>query len=302
MPRTPVSHARADVRSFLLALAGPTKTDALLEIRERHDGFMRCRFFSVDDVDSATTAVLHAAPVRDVYVGAAVRAFSHGGRAAVPWMSSLWIDADVPQAIDRLAAFVPVPSIVVGSGRGQHAYWLLDRPVDVDAGEDANRRLAATLAADPSCHDAARILRPPHTWNHGYDPPRPVRLLRLEPELRHALEEVVAALPAEPRATREHAPGRRGDDPLLALDPSFYVSTLLGVEIGRDRKVSCPFHTDEHPSLHVYPTPVQGWHCFSCRRGGSVYDLAAPLWGLAPRGTGFLRLRVKLRECLLGLP
>jgi hypothetical protein len=256
------------------------------------------------DIDGAVTAVLQTGAARDVYVGAAVRAFAYGGRAAVPWLSSLWVDADVPKAISRLGTFEPAPSIVISSGRGQHAYWLLDEPVGLDVGEDANRRLAGALAADPSCHDAARILRPPHTWNHGYDPPRPVTLLRLEPGSRHALEAVVGELPAvaAPPGGQAHAQRRPADDPLLALDPAFYVRALLGVEVGRDRKVSCPFHADEHPSLHVYPTPAQGWHCFSCRRGGTVYDLAAPLWGLAPRGVGFLRLRAKLRERLLGLP
>jgi len=50
------------------------------------------------------------------------------------------------------------------------------------------------------------------------------------------------------------------------------------------RKLWCRFHEDTHPSFHVYPTPAQGWHCFSCRTGGSIYDLAAALWDLEPRG------------------
>jgi len=53
--------------------------------------------------------------------------------------------------------------------------------------------------------------------------------------------------------------------------------------VGRDRKISCPFHADQHRSLHVYPTAAEGRHCFSCRRGGFVYDLAAELWGTEPR-------------------
>ena len=95
-------------------------------------------------------------------------------------------------------------------------------------------------------------------------------------------------------------PAHRGGDPLLELEPAFYVARLLGVPVGRDRKVSCPFHTDEHPSLHVYPTAEQGWHCFSCGRGGSVYDLAAALWDVQPRGVWFLKLRAELELFLLG--
>lgn len=307
MTRTPTTHpthgdtVRAQLRTFLRALAGPPLAGGLFEIRERHGQLMRRRFYPVEQPDRPASAILRAAPERDVYVGAAIRACAQGGRAAIPWLSSLWIDADIPEAIDRLADFTPAPSIIVGSGRGQHAYWLLDRPADLDTGEEANRRLAHALAADASCHDAARILRPPHTRNHRCEPPQPVTLLRLNSRLRHSLQTIIGGLPAPAEAAGTRAAERHaGDDPLLALDPAFYVSVLLEVQIGRDRKVSCPFHRDEHPSLHVYESAAQGWHCFSCRRGGTVYDLAAALWGLEPRGVGFLRLRALLRELLLG--
>ena len=45
----------------------------------------------------------------------------------------------------------------------------------------------------------------------------------------------------------------------------------------------------------------RGWYCFGrCRRGGTIYDLAAPLYGYAARGEDFLRLRDELRR-LFGL-
>jgi hypothetical protein len=138
----------------------------------------------------------------------------------------------------------------VASGRGRHAYWLLEQRVDVDTGEDANLRLAHHLAADQRCFDAARILRPPHTTNYQHHPARPVRLLCLAADQRHTLASVTADLPRPPAdhapRSRQHdgAAGRTSDgDPLLELDPATYVSALLGVAVGRDRKVSCPFHT-----------------------------------------------------------
>jgi len=69
--------------------------------------------------------------------------------------------------------------------------------------------------------------------------------------------------------------------------------------VGRDGKVSCPFHEDRTPSLHVYETPAGGWYCFGCGRGTSVYDLAAAIWRLEPRGADFLELRRRLYELLL---
>jgi hypothetical protein len=70
---------------------------------------------------------------------------------------------------------------------------------------------------------------------------------------------------------------------------------LLGLDVGRSRKVRCPFHDDRTPSLHVYPSPEQGWYCFGCGRGTSIYDMAAAAWGMDTRGQAFLELRDRLR-------
>jgi hypothetical protein len=51
--------------------------------------------------------------------------------------------------------------------------------------------------------------------------------------------------------------------------------------------------------VHVYPSAQQGWHCFSCRRGGSIYDLASQLWDIPARGSAFLQLRDMLTQELL---
>jgi DNA primase len=89
-------------------------------------------------------------------------------------------------------------------------------------------------------------------------------------------------------------PPRR--DALLTIPPAVYVRDLLGVTPGRNRKVRCPFHDDARPSLHVYPTGERGWCCFSCRRGGTIYDLAAKVWGLQTRGGDFGELRRRLMD------
>ena len=84
---------------------------------------------------------------------------------------------------------------------------------------------------------------------------------------------------------------------MLAIAPDVYVQRLLGVEVPRHRKIRCPFHEDRHASLHVYPTAERGWYCFGrCRRGGTIYDLAAGLYGLEARGEDFARLRTELRR------
>lgn len=90
-------------------------------------------------------------------------------------------------------------------------------------------------------------------------------------------------------------------DPLLLVPPPVYFERLTGVRVGRSGKLNCFFHDDRHPSLHVYPDASRGWYCFGCGRGGSVYDLAALLWGRKTRGADFLELRRELERLLFPL-
>jgi hypothetical protein len=72
---------------------------------------------------------------------------------------------------DELPARLPLelrdPSIVVDSGHGVHAYWLLADAFDVsraeerDAFENMLRNLSASVGADTTTHDVSRLLRLP---------------------------------------------------------------------------------------------------------------------------------------------
>lgn len=100
-------------------------------------------------------------------------------------VKTLWADIDPPsglgssglrawqgEALSRLQDFEPLPTIIVFSGRGYHAYWLLDEVLRLkaDAGETvymvkaANRRLSELLSSD-AVSDLARTLRLPGTTN-----------------------------------------------------------------------------------------------------------------------------------------
>jgi DNA primase len=78
-----------------------------------------------------------------------------------------------------------------------------------------------------------------------------------------------------------------------------YFERLTGLRVGRSGKLHCLFHDDRSPSLHVYREPERGWYCFGCQRGGSVYDLAALLFGRGTRGRYFVELRRELEQRLL---
>jgi hypothetical protein len=291
------------LRSYFALLAGRAPSSHFLEVRYRVDDQQLGReFHRVYDDDSLVQAVRSRGSRTDVYVGCAPRSRRQGTKDAVSQVWVLWAECDGEESAQRLRRFRPLPSLVIASGSGAncHAYWPLTTPLAPRNAEAANLRLAHAIGADPVCFDASRILRPPGTWNFKHDPPHPVAVLRLDAALRFNLDEVVGRLPEvshEMVRRRWDRPARGDvDDPLLAIPPREYVVDLLGVRPGRNHKVPCPFHEDKRPSLHVYPTGDRGWCCFSCRRGGTIYDLAGHTWGLKTRGGDFLEIRRRLTE------
>ncbi len=295
---------------YLGALVGREHT-GLLEVRWRHGNGMRRRVYrAADELPVAVTAILELGARTDVYVGCAPRAGRAGGLDVIARVWVLWVDCDTSQAIAAMGAFTPPPSIVVRSGSDEHrhAYWTLDRPIAANAATAGNRRLAHALGADASAvTTAATILRPPDTRNFKHRPPTPVIAERLQPWLRVSPTQLLDQLPDPPRPPEplpQTLAHRHEDDALRHVPPVIYIQVLTGLTPGRDGKVSCPFHgEDRTPSLHVYTDPADGWYCFGCQRGGSIYDLGAEVFGLSTRGRDFVELRRMLHEALsAGVP
>ena len=295
-----VEHA---LRSYLALLAGGAPSSQFLEIRYRvREQQLASDFHPVHHREALIAEIRDRGSRTDVYIGCAPRVRRSGTKDAVAQVWTLWAECDGEEAANRLRRFRPQPALIVASGSGSncHAYWPLLAPLTPRRAELANLRLVNALGADRNCFDAGRILRPPGTWNYKHEPPHPVGVLRLHSNLRFVAEEVVAHLPRidDGLVQRRWDAGARSvrDDPLLAVPPRLYVADLVGRRPGRDGKVTCPFHDDSHASLHAYPTGARGWFCFSCRRGGTIYDLAAAVWNIEPRGRGFIELRSRLLE------
>lgn len=285
--------------AYLSALMGRTSSGRYLEVRYRRGQGMGQLFFSAHDIEGAARVIRGLGARTDVYVGVAPRAVPAGGRAAIASAAVAWADCDTPDARVRLQAFTPRPTLVVRSGSpgACHAYWMLDRALLPAGIEQLNRRLAEALAADPQSVDVARILRPPGTNNFKYTPPAAVELACQcdeQIDLRR-LDRALPLLP-EPPARPQSRGSRGGRDALLEIPPADYVRALLGVEARPGRKIACPFHDDDTASLHVYEEPGRGWYCYGCGRGGSIYDLAAQVWGRETRGSDFLTVRRRLHR------
>jgi hypothetical protein len=295
---------RAELDAYLCALAGGTPSSSFLELRHRVTAdALASEFIGAHDRDAIAASIARRASATDVYIGCAPRLRRSGTKHDIAHVWALWAECDGAAAAEAAMTYVPRPAIVIASGSGPnvHAYWPLRNPLSSQQAECANLRLAHAIGADRACFDATRILRPPGTWNHKRQPPTPVLPLRLEAGQTFDADDVLAHAPVvhddRLRARWLDRPARDvTGDALLRLAPDVYVARLLGVIARPGRKVTCPFHTDRRPSLHVYPTAQQGWSCFSCGRGGSIYDLAAALWGMRTRGREFLQLRRLLLE------
>lgn len=109
---------------------------------------------------------------KNIYFGIHPRPEEGKGKAAdIQQVSHLWIDVDgcTPEDFDTLHESLSIPkaSIIVNSGSGIHAYWLLTEPfilgskADRDHITDIVERLQEAYGGDHT-HDVSRILRLPH--------------------------------------------------------------------------------------------------------------------------------------------
>jgi len=198
---------------------------------------LHTRFFS--DAAEVARYADQQSKTQDVYFGVGLIRGTPTGRGKlqhVAGIGALWCDIDVsgeghqkqnlPQSTEEAQSILSemplAPSIVVHSGHGLHAYWLLQEPW-IFAGDD-DRQQAASLAkrwhgkvcqvasgrgwALENLGDLTRVLRLPDTLNHkGAGNPAEVRILQCDPTRRYAADDFTPYLPPETVATEaDHTP------------------------------------------------------------------------------------------------
>jgi hypothetical protein len=302
-----LSSPAARLEAYLGVIAGPNPGPRLLEVRFalRHRD-MRRVFIAAHSAPGAARFIRRLALRTDVYVGVALRSRAAGGRDAIDRAHLAFVEIDARDALDRLRAFRHPATAIISSGSAghMHAYFALSAQVTVAELEVANRRLAHAVGGDLASVDAARILRPPCTWNHKHSPPAPVELIDFRQVRRYMLDELVGGLDDPPgRPSAGPVPCRRTgrteiDRLLLGIPAAHYVRALTGLSADRAGKIHCPFHEDRTASLQLYDDGT--WYCYgACRAGGSIFDFAARAWRLDTKGHAFLRVRARLVEELL---
>jgi len=162
----------------------------------------RTRFFS--DMKALSAYALQRSQTANVYFG-------------------VWCDIDIqgeshdkenlPKSSDDGRSIIDempfAPSIIVDSGYGLHAYWLLHEPWIFTS--DTKRQDAASLAkrwhekictiaakrgwALENLGDLTRVLRLPGTLNHDGRNPVPVQIIESHPDRRYAVDDFESYLP-----------------------------------------------------------------------------------------------------------
>jgi P4 family phage/plasmid primase-like protien len=132
--------------------------------------------------------------------------------------SVLYLDYDTYRnqiaGLRALEEYTRPPTLVVNSGNGLHAYWLLDRLyADLDSIKARNKQLTIAFggndAGADSCYDLARVLRVPESFNVkgvdplecsivAYDPTRVYALSDFEPASLDDDNEGIAVWDTEP--------------------------------------------------------------------------------------------------------
>jgi hypothetical protein len=215
------------------------------------------------------------------------RAGEHTGYA---WVV---VDLDPKEGQERdalhaqLGRFPHPPTLLASSGRGLHAWWRLEEPVDVATGKALCQDLARALSGDPGAADEGRCLRLPGTFNAKPGVRRLATVLEHEQQHQYAAATLTAAAcelsprpaPAIPRPRR-----------VLELRSDVDVAGQLrdGHDLGeeldriagphRQGKWACPAGGhDKTASLGLHRNDPQRWVCFG---GGHPSDVGR----LAPGG------------------
>jgi hypothetical protein len=163
--------------------------------------------------------------------------------------------------IDQLPT--PPPSVIVDSGGGMHAYWLLTEPYHLinedrrDCAKMISRLWVALVKGDPGAKDLCRVLRLPGSMNYKYDPPRRVRWFDVDLDRTYTLDDLTGCIPpVEVRPARQQVdyamPGR------IDLIGEYNQKHDVGAELERHgyawrgrRKMISPYSSTGIPGVTV---------------------------------------------------
>lgn len=211
-------------------------------------------------------------------------------KSDVTRVSTLHVDVDdlSEKALDRLVNFEPKPSIILCSGGGYQAFFILSEPVEDEASKSLAERYNKTIAervGGDNCQNLDRIMRLPGTINHPNAKKRAsgrmATLSYLAPEFTdfsrtHELADFTG-LPISPdilvvqaSETPDHIDVRSLSNLGIAEDDKLSLLIKLGDDPEHPRTSEKPQHKSRSESVFAAM-------CDLARRGHSPEDIAGIL-------------------------
>jgi hypothetical protein len=176
---TELTEASKDFLQFIWSQNG-SKEARFGELRIINNGNVRQAYIPLERLDLVTSMVFGKGD--DVYYGVLPRTRQSGSADAVIKQTRwIWADFDNKNISEGKAFFAlmrcPVePTVIIDSGHGYHAYWLLDRDEPFELVSDVMQNISKFFGAD-RVQDAPRVLRIPWTINYK-EAPVPVRMIK----------------------------------------------------------------------------------------------------------------------------
>ena len=173
-------HAASPLATFFSRLSIPQ--EQYLETRLIVPDAPGARQHFCKSTSEAVAIATRASGTANVYVSACPRSRRNGTREAVTTVSGAWADLDfhlidptdrdvaLELAYSSIETLGMLPTMLVHTGNGLHAWWLFHQPAAISAEwpakrfESINIGLAQRLGGD-HVHDLGRVLRVPGTMN-----------------------------------------------------------------------------------------------------------------------------------------
>lgn len=238
-----------------------------------------------------------------------------GTKANIAYFNFIFADLDAKEIskdvlLQRIENFKVRPSIIVDSGNGYHIYFLLKTPVyDLLTVQKLLQSITKELGADPNCAKLTQVLRVPATFNLKSEPPKEVKIVRIN-NIRYNFNDLVDIFLSENcnetynssdncSQVDNNATGQVNNNTTdrivfdFASPPQpanitidsfpelldylkkqniFLGSNAPDFPLGKTFKCVLTPHPDLHPSANVFKTK-DGYYYYKCFGCGKLYDI-----------------------------
>lgn len=250
-------------QTYFKLQAGTNPIDAWFVVWTKGHGIFA---FHTRAIDAMAAKIGELQQFTDVYVAMALQKTApepgkRGTGANAAAIFGVWIEIDCREGVHKekaenlptketalniLISLPLTPTVILDSGGGFHAHWWFDAPLvftseeKLQHGQDLVRRFQQTVAEVfrkqgfkvDTTSDLARVLRPPHTFNHKSGQPVMVTVVHYEETSRYPVATidaccqgtVLASTPAKMGAAPTHVPVVVSGQP-----PANYPPAALGL-------------------------------------------------------------------------